>query len=418
MNLLLILLGVMSFTVQTKSTVNADGVWPYDMDATYTCSYQKGDVREGDTAVLTVTGLGGISIEQVEVYLKSNQSGGAGSFTVSADGAIIATKSGTFKEWFGAWDNNEYHALPLLDQTQDGVSTLLIRLDGTANSLHIEKYVITWAPKPARTVTLMRGNEVYATRTEEHGMSGVVLPELADTAEWRFIGWSEREFYQISTLPETLYYAGSTYYPEADCTLWGVFGYRNSATEGPVTTLQSGVYLYVNSENNYALAGVPDNGIMWPAAYDGLDDNQYYQMDFTDSLDTVYLTHQKTGTPIGYSGIKLAAKRSPWLVYHEGEETILYMTTGGKNYVLWLNVYDAKTYDYYTGLLQANPANSPLVLRLPSTQEEPAYTCHPENGMGIVETRSEEHGAKVIRNGQLLIERDGQVFTVFGIRVN
>ena len=64
------------------------------------------------------------------------------------------------------------------------------------------------------------------------------------------------------------------------------------------------------------------------------------------------------------------------------------------------------------------PPIHPLVLRLPSTQEEPAYTCHPENGMGIVGTRSEEHGAKVIRNGQLLIERDGQVFTVFGIRVN
>ena len=58
MNLLLILLGVMSFTVQSKDAVKADGTWPYSMEATYACSYQKGDVRAGDEAVLTVTGLG------------------------------------------------------------------------------------------------------------------------------------------------------------------------------------------------------------------------------------------------------------------------------------------------------------------------------------------------------------------------
>ena len=414
MNLLLILLGVMSFTVQSKDAVNADGSWPYSMAATYACSYQKGDVRAGDEAVLTVTGLGGISIEQVEVYLKSNQSGGAGSFTLTADGQTIATKSGTFKEWFGAWDNTDYHALALLSRTQNGVTELSVRLTGTANSLHIEKYVVTWANAPAHTVTLRSGASTYAVMSEPSGGQGIVLPALPDTAEWQFIGWSETEFYQISTQPETLYLAGNTFYPATDCTIWAVYGYK-PATQGPVETLQSGVYLYVNSENNYALAGVPAEGIMWPAIYDGHDENQYYQMDFTASLDTVYLTHAKTGTPIGYSGTQLTATKSPWRVYHQGKETILYMTTGGKNYVLWLNVYNSG--DVYTGLLQANPANSPLVLQLPNAMEEPVYTCHPENGMGFVETQAEHRGMKTIRGGQLLIERDGKVFNAMGVRV-
>ena len=419
MKLLMVLLAVMSWTVTNKTSVSGDGLWPYDIEVSYSCTYQKGDVRQGDQAVLTLAHLDGIAIEQVEVYVKSNQSGGAGVFTVAVDGQTVATKSGTFKDWFGTYDNANYHALSLLPTAYGGVNELVITLDGTANSLHIDKYVITWANAPARSVTLMNGASTYTVVSEVSGGQGIVLPALPDTAEWRFIGWSETEFYQVSTMPEPLYPAQQRYYPKADCTLWAVYSYGNPDIEGPVTTLQSGVYQYVNDQSHYALAGVPDqNGIMWPAMYDGIDDNQYYQMDFTASLDTVYLTHVKTGTPIGYTGTKLVAKKSPWRVYHEGEETILYMTSGGKNYVLWLNVYDTKTYEYYTGLMQTEPKNSPMVLRLPTTTDEPLFTCHPESGMGFVGTQAGAQGTKTIRNGQLLIRREGQVFSVMGVRVN
>jgi len=415
MKLLMVLLAVMSWTVTNKTSVSGDGEWPLDIEASYSCSYQKGDVRQGDQAVLTLTHLEGIAIEQVDVYLKSNQSGGAGVFTVAVDGQTVVTKSGTYEEWFGKY-YTDYHALTLLSQTQNNVNTLVITLDGTANSLHIEKYVVTWTAQPARTVTLMKGLNAYAVMSEASGGQGIVLPALPDTAEWQFIGWSETEFYQISTMPGTLYPAQQRFYPKADCTLWAVYSYGNPAVDEPVTTLQSGVYLYVNTSKQYALAGVPDqNGIMWPATFDGTDENQYYQMDFTASLDTVYLTHVLTGTPIGYSGTKLTATKSPWRVYHQGEETVLYMTSGGKNYVLWLNVYNSG--DVYTGLLQANPANSPLVLRLPSTTDEPLFTCHPESGMGFVDAKAGVQGTKTIRNGRLFIERDGQIFNVLGVRV-
>ena len=97
MNLLLVLLSVMTITVETKSSVSMDGEWPYDIDVSYSNSYQKGDVRSGDVAELRLSHMEGVVVEKVEVYVKSNKNGGGGTFTLTADGEPISTVSGTFK---------------------------------------------------------------------------------------------------------------------------------------------------------------------------------------------------------------------------------------------------------------------------------------------------------------------------------
>ena len=69
MNLLALIVSVMSFTVTSKESVTADGVWPYSMEANYHCTYQKGQVRQGDTAVISVSGRAGRGIPGILLCL-------------------------------------------------------------------------------------------------------------------------------------------------------------------------------------------------------------------------------------------------------------------------------------------------------------------------------------------------------------
>ncbi|MBR6035078.1 MAG: hypothetical protein IKP39_03375 [Paludibacteraceae bacterium] len=396
MNLLLVLLSVMTITVETKSSVSMDGEWPYDIDVSYSNSYQKGDVRSGDVAELKLSHLEGVVVEKVEVYVKSNKNGGGGTFTLTADGEPISTISGTFNEWFGAYDNTDYHPIELLDSPVS-LDELVISLEGSENSLHIEKYVITHTSQPAWTVTLMKGAEVYGTMTEPSGGQGIMLPSLAPQGQWHFVGWTMWEFWTIYTMPNILP-SSSRFYPDQDCTLWAVYEYQ------PVEMvyaedLVSGEYLYVNRTTGQALSGVPEDGVMWAATTNNEDPDQIYYIDFA-SADTAYITHEATGTPIGYSGLQMVAKPSPWLVYRDGKETIFYMEQGGKKYVLWLNVWDSYS-STYAGLLEARNLSSPMAL-MPAgpSMEEPAFTCHPECGLGVEEVKGEEvKGERVVRFG-------------------
>ena len=146
MKLLLLLLSVMTFTVQTKNSVLAEGSFPYDMEVDYACNYQKGTVRNGDTATLTLSNLGNIGLESVQIYLRSNTSSGAGKLTIMADNTSLMGKTGTYQSWFGAYDNTNYHPIGWTGNYRLENGRLQIRLVGTVNSLYIEKYEIQPLP--------------------------------------------------------------------------------------------------------------------------------------------------------------------------------------------------------------------------------------------------------------------------------
>ena len=395
-NLLLILLSVMTWTVESKNSVSGDGEWPYTLQVAYENTYQKGDVRDGDFAILTLANLGGIKVNGIDVFVKSNKSGGAGEFTVTANEKTIASLSGSFKDWTGTFDNSEYHSIPLLQSAQNGVYNLSVSLKGTENSLHIEKYVITYEPLPAYTVTLVNGNQIYDAITESAGGQGILLPVLPDWDKWRFVGWSKTEFWTIYEMPE-LFYSGNTYIPDKDETLWAVYVFEPD-NKLYVTDLESGEYIYTNRVSNMALTGVPQSGIMNFAPVDIDDFNQIYFVEFA-AQDTAYITHLATGTPIGYSGTQMAAKTSPWLVYHNGEETIFYTVVNNKKYVLWLNIMNGEGSNVHAGLVQASTLSSPMALRYPRQgADEPAFTCHPECGMGI-DTPEYETQERIVQFG-------------------
>ena len=419
MKLLLILLSVMSFTVQTKTTVSVEGATPSNMEVEYSNTYQKGDVRKDDVAALMLRELGGIAVEKVVAYVRSNASGGAGNFEVRANGYTVGQKSGTFKDWTGAYDSQNYHAITLVSGSVANVYSLTIQLIGTANSLHIEKFVVTYGDSPAKSVTLMSGATPMDTLREETGGSGVLLPRMENQDRWQFVGWSDIEFEKLDEMPP-LYKAYEMFYPEENCTLWAVYFYNDTPDRAYVTDLVDGEYLYVNRAFDISLNGVPDaeSGKMAWNITDVHDENQYYTISFA-SPDTAYITHSKTGNPIGYAGTKMAIKPSPWLVYHQGDETLFYAFINGKNYVLWLNICDGNNENCYAGLLQANPMDSPMAL-LPSHRRGALrYSCHPERLMGTdLIPSSEGKARKILRNGQVLILLYGETYTIMGTKIN
>lgn len=384
MTWLTILLSVLTLTVESKSSVVATGDIPPFAEASYTCSYQKGTVRQGDEAVLILSDLGGLTINKVEVYIRSNQKAGAGTWTVTIDGQKAATKSGTFEQWFGAYDNTNLHALSLLPNSYSGVQEMTIRLEGTANSLYIDRYVISYTPAPVHSVTLMRGDEVFLTLTETTGGAGVFLPSMDDYNGWRFIGWTETECGQTTTRPD-LIAPNTQCFLMDDAVLWAAYECVLPEDSIYVSELTEGEFLYTNTRVQMALAGIPDeNGWMEPDLLNRMDRNQQYSFAFNAAKDTAYLIHTATRTPIGYNDQrKLVTAASPWRVYHEGNETILYATIANKNYVLWLNVQDGGGENMHVGLLAANPQNSPMKLAYPASEDEQIFTCHPEFGMGF-----------------------------------
>ena len=372
MQLLLIILSVMTFTVKDRNTVTTEDAGPANMEVSYSCSYQKGQVRAGDEAVLTLTQLGGITIEKVEMAMRGNKSGGAATVTVAADDYLLTTNDVYY--WNVGSSDVVYGG------SCDNVNELEVSLIGTQNSMYVDSYTITYAAAPIRNVTLMKGDKVYAELAEEAGGVGVLLPVLPDSAEWIFAGWSEQEFYAIEKVP-SLYKTG-IFYPMRDITLWAVYVNAQEYVPEFMTTVQSGDYLYVNCQTGYALTGVPENKVMGFDIADETDENQLYTIDFL-APDTAYITHTKTQTPIGFSGTSMAAKKSKWLVFHQEEETIFYTTIKGQDYVLWLNIADGYGNNVHAGLMNATITPSPMALLKPSDAEPPVYTCHPEGKVAL-----------------------------------
>lgn len=392
MNMLLVLLSIMTFTVETKNTVSVDGdgVLPYNMEVAYDCSYQKGQVRAGDVATLTLGELGGIVVEKIEVSVRSNKEAGAGTFTVQANGKKVSTKSGSLKTWVGKYDNVNYHPISLLTSSVPNVQTLTVQLTGTVNSLHIEKYVITYGPAPSHTVTLMNGAEVYSTIKEEAGGQGILLPSLPSLEHWQFVGWTKTKYEQEVAELSTLYPSGTKFYPGEDMTLWAVYEYQ-TAPHVYQTELVSGEYLYVNTYDQKAMSGVPENGKMESEVVNIENPNQWYTVTFNTTGDSATIAYTASGVYIGFSGTKLQIRQSKWAVFHEGEKTAFYTTINGKTYMLYPG-YDNGDGEYTALVLVSNINETPTALRstTPVTVET-RYSCFPGRLEPIENTAAETH---------------------------
>ena len=414
--LMLILSAVMTWTVETKNSVSCEGTYPASMIVEYSCSYQKGTVRAGDIATIAFSNMGGMKIEQIEVYVRSNKSSGAGRFLVVADGITVDSIEGTMRDLTGAYDNVDYHSLRLLHMPVPEVEELSVSLEGTVNSLYIEKYVIQYTPASAKSVTLMKGDAVYSVLTEKKSGAGVLLPSMPDEGNWRFLAWADSHFYENTTMPEVCHYPGR-FYPAKDDTLWAVYSYEMSIHEVVATTLSDGLYLYADSTFMIAMKGAVVDGFTSNAAVNISDVSQIYEIDFDETCETATIYHPATDTYIGYQNKKLAAVETPWQVYHSGMTTAFYTRSDTTTYFLWPNyVKDIINNEYIScaALIMASDISAAptILISVDEMLDEPVYTCHPERGLGMEDTPAPYSGGyeipmgnyrMVIRNGQKTI---------------
>ena len=382
MNLLALILSVMSFTVTSKNSVSAEGTWPYSMEANYHCTYKSGQVRQGDTAVIVVSGLDGITIEQVEVEMRSNKTSGAGTFYVKVNGREIGTKA--------IYDlTNTLTTIDLGIAPQIGVNEIELLLVGTENSLYINKYIFHWSQGTTHTVTLHKGNETI------DALSGaeIQLPKMDDEGEWAFIGWTDRPFYVKNEPLQTLLPAGA-YRPTDDITLWAVYIHQTRWEDRIATELKDGVYLYANASSGKAMqGGVWDH----KTESDTIDLNnkmQQYEVLFDEAgMATIRLLHVYGEEYIGFEGTELVNKPSLWQVYHSGEKTAFYTKVNSKTYILWPDRLYNDYSTYGAKLVHVSDVTeTPTVLL--TADETVTMTCYPEIGFDTETVNGEERTEK------------------------
>lgn len=381
MTFLSVLLSVMmTFTVETKSTVSMQGSWPYDIGVDYACTYQKGTVRAGDTATLRLSGLENIMLEQVRVYLRSNKSAGAGQLTMLADNSMLYETSGTYHDWFGEYNNATFQPIGWTGEKKLQDGTLRIQLIGTTNSLYIERYEILYSQPvaEAHTVTLHAGDDIR-TLTETAPGSGIVLPTCEQRNEWYFLGWSETDIPNPSTDKPTCYMPGETYYPRRNETLWAVWSDVEPPTETPTVQPESGYYLLHIQDQ--LLSGIVENGYINLLPYTNYYyEDQIYYLDFSSTDSTLTIHNYTYNKYIGYDyqHTQLANNNSVWRYRLMPDSTwLIYAAQEGEYY--WALFYNTLTnYAWlhrYT--LGENLSDLWTLYRVPDPAVQARYWSHP-----------------------------------------
>lgn len=375
---------VATFTVESKNKIGQSGVVPAGTVSKYACSYQKGDIRQGDSAVFELSGWQNVEIEKVTLSMRSNKNSGSGWMTMTADGKMVwSIANSTFKDWSGQYTTS---ATPI-EHTFSPAKSLAkgeirIVIAGTVNSLHIESYSFTYHYAEARPyeVELYSGEDKQQTVKESAVGSGVVLPALDNRNGWYFMGWSEIPIASVTKKP-TLYLAGSTYYPTSDTELWAVYADTEEASVSRVqqVSCQSGYYAMAFSILKMVYAGgvgsdgyiatkdiklTTKDSIWYERQFDITDNMIYYIRFAADSTATIQ--HIATGTFVGYrSGTKYADLDTPWSYRVMRDSTVaFYLDQEEPGKVI---VFGAG-YDQSTGAFYGEPWNNMDKEKLVSSQ--------------------------------------------------
>lgn len=268
---------------------------------------------------------------------------------------------------FASVDWNGEYSQTWVDITQPinykvGVGEMIkITIGVGQNSLYIRSYTINYIPPVAEPYDVHFVSGVGCdppTQRETAVHAGVVLPTLADTLHWHFMGWSEVEVQESKQLPR-VWQAGERYYPKAACTLWAVYA-DNSMLAEQVTDYTTGQYVLVDNSpywGSSALYGAVVQKLpssqgkvqqvveTVPVALDTIEagsllllsDTQksmVYQVEFqSDSILTI--EHIHSNTYIGHKGNSLAAEAAEWR-YRVLEDGSLFIYYEEKGKYYWL----------------------------------------------------------------------------------
>ena len=196
------------------------------------------------------------------------------------------------------------------------------------------------------------------------------------------------------------------YLPKSNETLWAVYESRPKIELTEATDLQTGVYIYADTQTNKVLSGGISGGVAGVAEMNINRTDQWYEVQFLpDGTATIQLMY--TYEQIGFSGTELASESSYWKVYHEGTKTAFYTEVKGKTYMLFPGYMQYNTNEYCTALVKVDDLSKTktALFDVSPMMEEPLYTCYP-NKEQAVETVQSPHQPYVLHFGpyELIIE--------------
>lgn len=315
-----------TYTLSSNNTVVPEGDVPAYSTATFARSSstgKKGQMTEGNTTELQLTGWDGCTIRKVVLEMHSNSKTGAGALEMKVGKEVlweIEDQSFAEKDWAGDYSTDWVNVNKEFQTKVGDYENVNIRITASENSLYINSYRIEYEPAEAKchSVRFYTGLDTPPqTMVQSEIGAPIILPEWRDTAEWYFVGWSEKEV--VDGVEKASWrQPGDKYVPHINTTLWAV--YSNVDEVAAVTEYVSGQYVlsmwnqmteYYSSSGMAMTDNVVDNEITLcnmnmyrnqAGRYclaSAIEENMIYQLDFLEN-GKLGLTHVQSGKRIGY----------------------------------------------------------------------------------------------------------------------
>ena len=348
-----------TYTLNSTATVEQSGTAPESSVATYertATSGQQGQMTEGNSTRLELSGWDGCTIRAVELQMRSNTKSGAGSLhvVVGIDTVwCIDNQSFSDEQWAGEYSTNWRSIAKSTNTLVEDAECIEIKILATENSLYIQSYTIYYEPPIPQcyTVTFYTGLDTCPITLKQSAPDEpLILPAWQDTAKWYFLGWTEEEVLD-NQLITPLLSVGDTYLPRKNMTLWSV--YSNQREHRAVSEYISGQYaiaMYKRVDSvGVVMDGYVENGVVSTqrvemqrnnngvyCIYSTLAEDAFYELQFYED-STVSLMHNTTKGMIGYKDAKLSNADVLWryrvlddgslaiYYFHDGEYYVLYM---------------------------------------------------------------------------------------------
>ncbi len=173
------------YVITAKDTLSESGVSPDGSDAALAATYTGNafQMTNGHSQTLTLTGYTNVKITEIKMSMKSNASGGAGSFKYTVnDGVtytdIVAGAAFNTASWYGAWSTSYVDVTKTVNINVKSDIEFIIA--ATANSLYVESYQFKWEPLPPVTSVAVspKTGTIYSggTNNKTIQLSASVLP--------------------------------------------------------------------------------------------------------------------------------------------------------------------------------------------------------------------------------------------------
>ena len=249
--------GTATYTVASTSSVNSSGTKPTGSTATFVNTYtNKNQISNKKSATLTLSGYDGLYVTGITMSMKSNQSNGSGSCTITVGSTTIATTNGgkAFNEFFDSTSfsttyktvtptlTNDY---PVVGKNED----IVITITNTNKSLYIESYSISWSdtqPSTSNEKTIsfdMKGGTLSANYDNPKTVTeNFNLPSASDVTADPYNGKSQLKEWKLGN---------TAYNPGAEVSFSNISG-----TSATITAVWEQVGETISIEDAIGVAGI------------------------------------------------------------------------------------------------------------------------------------------------------------------